>query len=101
MASAWLAQHPGARLFDIELLRTDVPGWESDFIGTGRRLRSEVISRIAEVLRDGGEVVLPEIELIRGLQSKLEEMARRGFRVEDAPTVDEAVAQIEAACPTT
>jgi predicted kinase len=61
MARRWADDHPGTLLCEIDLLRTMVAGWESDVVDAGARIRTTALAMITAYLRDGGDVVLPQL----------------------------------------
>ena len=61
LARAWAAARPGTLLLDIDHLRTQVSGWQDDFVGTGNRVRTTALAAITAYLAEGGDVVLPQL----------------------------------------
>jgi predicted kinase len=79
MARRYADEHPGTLLCDIDVLRMMVAGWEHDFYGAGSRIRSAALAMITAYLRDGGDVVLPQ------LVGRADELARFRAAAETAP----------------
>jgi predicted kinase len=61
LATRWAEEHPGTLNCDIDLLRTMVGGWESDFVGVGARIRTSALAMIGAYLATGADVVLPQL----------------------------------------
>jgi hypothetical protein len=57
-------------VLDIDVLRTMVGGWETDFHGAGSLIRTGALAMITAYLRTGQDVVLPQ------LVSRADELAR-------------------------
>jgi hypothetical protein len=65
-----VADHPGVLNCDIDMLRTLVGGWASDFCGAGALIRPAALAMIEAYLASGHDVVLPQMladpaELVR------------------------------------
>lgn len=95
MARRWAEEHPGTLVCEIDLLRTLIAGWETDLVGAGGRIRSAALAMIAAYLRDGGDVVLPQlladpVELDRFLSAAAEAGAEHVHVLLTAPD-DEVV----------
>ena len=61
IAARYVAEHPGVLNCDIDVLRTLIGGWQDDFVGAGARIRTAALALITAYLRDGGDVVLPQL----------------------------------------
>jgi predicted kinase len=61
LARAHAAAHPGTLLCDIDELRSWVSGWEDDFVGTGEAVRASALALMTAYLREGRDVVLPQL----------------------------------------
>jgi predicted kinase len=61
IAARYVVDHPGVLNCDIDVLRTLVGGWQDDFAGTGERIRKAALAFVTAYLRDGGDVVLPQL----------------------------------------
>lgn len=61
LARRYVADHPGVLNCDIDVLRTLIGGWESDFGGAGGLIRPAALAMIEAYLADGHDVVLPQM----------------------------------------
>jgi predicted kinase len=61
LARALVGSRPGWLNCDVDLLRTLVGGWESDFTGTGSVVRPLALAVISAHLAGGRDVVLPQL----------------------------------------
>jgi predicted kinase len=62
--------HPGTLNLDIDVLRTLIGGWSTDFAGAGALIRPAAIAMATAYLTNGHDVVLPQ------LIARLEELAK-------------------------
>jgi predicted kinase len=61
LAKRYGVDHPGTLVLDIDLLRTMVAGWEDDLLGAGARIRTAALAAASAYLREGGDVVVPQL----------------------------------------
>lgn len=61
ISSRYAAAHPGVLNCDIDVLRTLVGGWESDFSGAGALIRPAAVAMIGAYLAGGHDVVVPQL----------------------------------------
>lgn len=61
LARRYVADHPGVLNCDIDVLRTMIGGWESDFGGAGALIRPSALAMISAYLAAGNDVVLPQL----------------------------------------
>ncbi len=61
LARRYAEAHPGVLNCDIDVLRTFIGGWESDFGGAGARIRPAALAMIRAYLADSGDVVVPQM----------------------------------------
>ncbi len=61
LARRYVAAHPGVLNCDVDVLRTLVGGWESDFGGAGVLIRPAALAMIEAYLANGRDVVLPQM----------------------------------------
>jgi predicted kinase len=67
--------HPGALVLEIDTLRTMVSGWRDDPAGAGERIRTTALAAITAYLREGGDVVLPQLLGDAGQVARFEQAA--------------------------
>lgn len=61
LARRYAAEHPGVLNCDIDVLRTLIGGWASDFGGAGALIRPAALAMIEAYLANGHDVVLPQM----------------------------------------
>jgi predicted kinase len=61
IARRFVADNPGVLNCDIDVLRTLVGGWSTDFLMAGTLIRPAVIAMIESYLANGHDVVLPQL----------------------------------------
>ena len=61
LARRYAAEHPGVLNCDIDVLRTLIGGWESDFGEAGALIRPAALAMIEAYLANGHDVVLPQM----------------------------------------
>ena len=61
IARRYVDEHPGVLNCDIDVLRTFIGGWASDFVGAGSLLRPVALAMIEAHLQNGHDVVLPQM----------------------------------------
>lgn len=75
LARRYAAQHPGVLNCDIDVLRTLIGGWDSDFQAAGELIRPAALAMIEAYLASGHDVVLPQM-LVRPTElARFEEAA--------------------------
>lgn len=61
LARRYVGAHPGVLNCDIDVLRTLIGGWDSDFHATGELVRPAALAMIEAYLANGHDVVLPQM----------------------------------------
>lgn len=61
LARRYVAEHPGVLNCDVDVLRTLIGGWESDFGKAGALVRPAALAMIQAYLASGHDVVLPQM----------------------------------------
>jgi predicted kinase len=61
LARRYVAEHPGVLNCDIDVLRTLVGGWASEFGEAGALIRPAALAMIEAYLANGHDVVLPQM----------------------------------------
>ena len=76
LARRWADDHPGTLLLDIDLLRTMVSGWQEDLLGAGARIRTTALAAASAYLREGGDVIVPQLLADPGQLARFEAAGR-------------------------
>ncbi len=61
LARRFVDAHPGVLNCDVDLLRTLIGGWQGDFVRAGALIRPAVLAMIEAYLREGNDVVFPQM----------------------------------------
>jgi len=61
LARRYVVDHPGVLNCDIDVLRTLIGGWASDFAEAGALIRPAALAMIEAYLANGHDVVLPQM----------------------------------------
>lgn len=61
LARRYVAAHPGVLNCDVDVLRTLIGRWESDFAGAGALIRPAALAMIEAYLANDRDVVLPQM----------------------------------------
>lgn len=61
LARRYAQEHPGVLNCDVDVLRTLIGGWQSDFLSTGPLIRPAALAMIEAYLREGNDVVFPQL----------------------------------------
>ncbi len=61
LARRYAADHPGVLVLEIDRLRTMVAGWEQDPVDAGHRIRGAALAAMTSYLRQGDDVVVPQL----------------------------------------
>ncbi len=61
LARRFVEEHPGVLNCDVDVLRTLIGGWREDFAGAGALIRPAALAMIEAYLREGNDVVLPQM----------------------------------------
>ena len=61
LARRYGADHRGTLVCEIDTLRTMVSGWADDVADVGPRVRTGALAMITAYLREGGDVVVPQL----------------------------------------
>ena len=61
LARRYAAEHPGVLNCDIDVLRTLIGGWDTDFGRAGALIRPAALAMVEAYLANGHDVVLPQM----------------------------------------
>lgn len=61
LARRFADAHPGVLNCDVDVLRTLIGGWDSDFARAGALIRPAALAMIEAYLRNGNDVVFPQM----------------------------------------
>ena len=61
LARRFADAHPGVLNCDVDVLRTMIGGWQSDFARAGALIRPAALAMIEAYLREGNDVVFPQM----------------------------------------
>jgi len=61
LARRYVDEHPGVLNCDVDVLRTHIGGWQSDFEAAGELVRPAALAMIGAYLAQGRDVVLPQM----------------------------------------
>jgi predicted kinase len=61
LARRYAAEHPGVLNCDVDVLRTLIGGWQSDFQMAGALIRPAALAMIQAYLDNGNDVVFPQM----------------------------------------
>ena len=61
LARRFVDAHPGVLNCDVDVLRTLIGGWESDFARAGALIRPAALAMIEAYLAEGNDVVFPQM----------------------------------------
>lgn len=61
IARRYVDEHPGVLNCDVDVLRTQIGGWAQDFDTAGALIRPAALAMIEAYLRNGHDVVLPQM----------------------------------------
>ncbi len=75
LARRFVDAHPGVLNCDVDVLRTLIGGWQSDFARAGALIRPAALAMIEAYLRNGNDVVLPQMSIDPVELSRFEESA--------------------------
>lgn len=81
LARQYVDDHPGVLNCDVDVLRSLVGGWASDFAAAGALIRPAALAMIAAYLGNGHDVVLPQM-LVDPAELALFEAAATGVGAE-------------------
>ena len=70
--------HPGTLVLEIDTMRTMVAGWQRDVVGVGERIRSTALAAATAYLREGGDVLVPQLLGSAGQVARFEQAALDG-----------------------
>lgn len=76
LAQRYVDDHPGVLNCDIDVLRTLVGGWQHDFDAASALIRPVALGMISAYLRNGHDVVLPQLLVALSELEKFEAAAR-------------------------
>jgi len=77
LARRYVAAHPGVLNCDVDVLRTLIGGWQSDFDGAGALIRPAALAMIEAYLGNGHDVVLPQMLINPAELARFEACATR------------------------
>jgi predicted kinase len=75
LARRYADDHPGVLDCDIDVLRSLVGGWQQDFGRAGALIRPAALALVAAYLREGNDVVLPQLLTDPGQVARFESAA--------------------------
>jgi hypothetical protein len=75
LARRYADDHPGVLDCDIDVLRSLVGGWRRDFGRAGALIRPAALALVAAYLREGNDVVLPQLLMDPGQVTRFESAA--------------------------
>src|SRR5699024_2673690 len=78
IARRYVDEHPGVLNCDIDVLRTSIGGWSTDFLGAGTRIRAAALAMIEAYLATGNDVVRPQMLIDPVELARFEESAASG-----------------------
>jgi predicted kinase len=61
LARRYAEEHPGTLVADVDVLRTLIGGWRDDFLRAGALVRPAALAMVETYLREGHDVVLPQL----------------------------------------
>lgn len=61
LARRFVDAHPGVLNCDVDVLRTLIGGWQSDWTGAGALIRPAAMAMITAYLRESNDVVFPQM----------------------------------------
>src|SRR5690349_4903452 len=61
LARRFVAAHPGVLNCDVDVLRTLIGGWQTDFARAGALIRPAALAMIEAYLRESNDVVFPQM----------------------------------------
>ncbi|MCD6641083.1 MAG: ATP-binding protein, partial [Nocardioides sp.] len=77
LARRYVAENPGVLDCDVDVLRTLIGGWDTDFQAAGELIRPAALAMIEAYLANGHDVVLPQM-LVRSTELARFEAAATG-----------------------
>ena len=96
IARRYCAEHAGVLNCDIDVLRTWIGGWESDYQQAGILIRPAALALIEAYLREGHDVVLPQMLVNPREVARFEGAAHRaGAEYVELMLLDERQAAID------
>ena len=75
LARRYVDAHAGVLNCDVDVLRTLIGGWRSDFVGAGSLIRPAALAMIEAYLRNDHDVVFPQMLLDPAEVAEFEEAA--------------------------
>ena len=75
LARRFVHAHPGVLNCDVDVLRTLIGGWQSDFARAGALIRPAALAMIEAYLGEGNDVVFPQMLIDRTELARFEESA--------------------------
>jgi len=96
LARRYVDEHPGVLDCDIDVLRSLIGGWQQDFGHAGALIRPAALALVEAYLRDGRDVVLPQLLMDPGQVTRFEAAATRaGAAFVERILMDTAAASVE------
>ena len=77
LARRYADDHPGTLVCDVDVLRTLIGGWRDDFARAGSLIRPAALALIEAYLREGHDVVLPQLLVRPAERDRFEAAATR------------------------
>jgi predicted kinase len=75
LARRYADSHPGVLNCDVDVLRTLIGGWQTDFARAGALIRPAALAMIEAYLRNGEDVVFPQMLIDPGELARFETAA--------------------------
>ena len=75
LARRFVDAHPGVLNCDVDVLRTLIGGWRDDFARAGALIRPAALAMIEAYLREGNDVVFPQMLIDPGELARFEAAA--------------------------
>jgi len=95
LARRFVEAHPGVLNCDVDVLRTLIGGWQSDFPRAGALIRPAALAMIEAYLGEGNDVVFPQMLIDRTELARFEEAATNaGAQFVERVLMDTAAASV-------
>jgi len=96
LARRYVDEHPGVLNCDVDVLRTLIGGWRTDFQTAGALIRPAALAMICAYLEQGRDVVFPQMLIDPGELTRFEECAlEAGAQFVEVMLVDTQAAAVE------
>lgn len=95
LARRYVADHPGVLNCDVDVLRSLIGGWDTDFQAAGHLIRPAALAMIEAYLAGGHDVVLPQLLVERAELARFEAAATGvGARFVERVLMDTSAASV-------